>query len=450
MSGAEATADQIGHATGHAGAHAHAHGPAGALAALEPLMDKCVHCGFCLATCPSYLLTGQEMDSPRGRIYMMKAAVHDRLDLDTSMAGHIDTCLGCLACETACPSGVKYAPLIEETRATLERQSPRSAADRLFRQLLFEMLPYPARLRVLALPMALAGFVKRRPGLLALLPPRLRALVTLAPDSAPSRDVPEHSPARGPVRHRVGLLTGCVQRVFFGAVNAATIRVLNAEGCDVVAPKGQGCCGALALHAGQASDARAFARELIATFEQQSIDTIVVNAAGCGSTMKEYGDLLKDDPAWAERARLFSAKVRDVTEVLARLDPVATRHPLPLRIAYHDACHLAHGQGVRQQPRTLLSGIPQVSLLAVAESDICCGSAGIFNLVQPEMAATLGRRKAGHVAETEADVVVTSNPGCILQIRASQDAAHAIPVRHIVEIVDASIRGLDADSITRA
>ena len=345
MSVAQATADQAGHARGHAGTHAH--NPATALAALQPLMDKCVHCGFCLATCPSYLLTGQEMDSPRGRIYMMKAAVQDRLDLDTSMAGHIDTCLGCLACETACPSGVKYAPLIEETRATLERQSPRSAADRLFRQLLFEVLPYPARLRVLALPMALAGFVKRRPGLLALLPPRLRALTKLAPDSAPSRDVPEHSPATGPVRHRVGLLTGCVQRVFFGAVNEATIRVLNAEGCDVLAPKGQGCCGALALHAGQGSDARAFARELIAVFEQQPIDTIVVNAAGCGSTLKEYGELLKDDPAWAERARAFSARVRDATDVLARPEPVATRHPLPMRIAYHDACHLAHGQGGR-------------------------------------------------------------------------------------------------------
>lgn len=459
MSGAEATAGHTGHAAPDAGtaaghvphrADAHDHGKLTALAALEPLMDKCVHCGFCLSTCPSYLLLGQEMDSPRGRIYMMKAAVQGRLDIDGSMPGHIDTCLGCLACETACPSGVKYAPLIEETRATLERQAPRSAADRLFRQLLFEVLPYPARLRVLALPMALAGFVKRRPALLALLPPRLRALVALAPDTPPSRDVPEHSAARGPVRHRVGLLTGCVQRVFFGAVNDATIRVLTAEGCEVVAPRAQGCCGALALHAGQGSDARAFARELIATFEREKLDTIVVNAAGCGSTMKEYGQLLADDPAWAERARTFSAKVRDVTEVLAALEPVATRHPLPLRIAYHDACHLAHGQGVRQQPRALLAAIPQASVLAIAEGDICCGSAGIFNLVQPEMAGTLGRRKAGHIADTGADIVVTSNPGCILQIRASQNASQARPVMHVVEVLDASIRGIDAASITRA
>jgi glycolate oxidase iron-sulfur subunit len=459
VSVAEATAGHTDHpahgagtAPGDAGRadFAHDHRKVAALAALEPLMDKCVHCGFCLTTCPSYLLLGQEMDSPRGRIHMMKAAVHDRLDLDGSMPGHIDTCLGCLACETACPSGVKYAPLIEETRATLERHTPRSAADRLFRQLLFEVLPYPARLRVLALPLALVGFVKRRPGLLALLPPRLRALTALAPDRSPSRDVPEHTAAKGPVRHRVGLLTGCVQRVFFGAVNDATIRVLTAEGCEVVAPRSQGCCGALALHAGQGSEARAFARELIATFDRESVDTIVVNAAGCGSTMKEYGQLLKDDPAWAERARAFSAKVRDVTEVLAALEPVATRHPLALRIAYHDACHLAHGQGVRQQPRALLSAIPQASVLAIAEGDICCGSAGIFNLVQPEMAGALGRRKAGHIADTGADIVVTSNPGCILQIRASQTASQARPVMHIVEVIDASIQGTDAAALTRA
>jgi glycolate oxidase iron-sulfur subunit len=445
---------------GHGGRHeshpagsehmAGAHSPLSALAALQPLMDKCVHCGFCLSTCPSYLLLGQEMDSPRGRIHMMKAIVQDRADLDDSLAGHMDTCLGCLACETACPSGVKYAPLIEEMRATLERQTPRSAGDRLFRQLLFEVLPYPARLRVLAWPMSMARFIKRRPGLLALLPPRLRALTALAPDSAPARDVPEYSPARGATRQRVGLLTGCVQRVFFGSVNDATIRVLNAEGCDVVAPRRQGCCGALALHAGQGSDARAFARDLIATFDGEQVDSIAVNAAGCGSTMKEYGELLKDDPAWAPRARAFSAKVRDITEVLAQLDPVAPRHPLPLRIAYHDACHLAHGQGVRQQPRALLEAIPRVSVLTIAEGDICCGSAGIFNLVQPDMAATLGRRKAGHIDDTGADIVVTSNPGCILQIRAAQGASPTRPVRHIVEVLDASIRGAEAASLTRS
>ncbi len=412
------------------------------LAALQPLMDKCVHCGFCLPTCPSYLVLGQEMDSPRGRVYLMKAAVEDRVAFGPPLVQHMDTCLGCLACETACPSGVRYAPLIEETRATIERQARRTFADWLFRQLLFTVLPYPARLRLLSLPLAAAGFIKRRPGLLALLPPRLRALTSLAPDASSGRDLPERSLATVPTRRRVGLLTGCVQRVFFSEVNEATVRVLNAEGCDVLAPETQGCCGALSLHGGQGEDARAFARQTIETFERLGVDTIVVNAAGCGSTMKEYGELLKEDPGWAGRAKAFSAMVRDVTEVLAGLEPVAPRHAMNLRVAYHDACHLAHGQGVRREPRALLAGIPGTTVVPIAEGEICCGSAGIFNLVQPEMAATLGRRKADQIDATGADLVVTSNPGCILQIRASQAPAHSRPVRHIVEVLDASIRGV--------
>lgn len=415
--------------------------PLAALAALQPLMDACVHCGFCLPTCPSYLEVGQEMDSPRGRIYLMKAAVQDRIALTPSTIAHFDTCLGCLACETACPSGVQYGPLIERTRAAIEQLAPRAPGDRLFRRLLFSVLPYPARLRLLALPMGLAAFVKRRPGLLALLPPRLRALAVLAPDATPSPDVAAHTPASGQVRLRVGLVTGCVQRVFFGEVNAATVRVLAAEGCDVVAPRAQGCCGALALHAGEREQARSFARQLIATFEQHPVDTIAINAAGCGSTLKEYGGLLDDDPLWAGRARAFAAKVRDVTEVLAHMPATATRNPMPLRVAYHDACHLAHGQGVRQEPRALLAAIPGVQVVPVAESEICCGSAGVFNLVQPEMAAALGARKAGHLAATGADIIVTSNPGCILQIRSSQTVSPGRPVVHIVQVIDASIRG---------
>jgi glycolate oxidase iron-sulfur subunit len=414
-------------------------------------MDKCVHCGFCLSTCPSYLLLGQEMDSPRGRIYMMKAGVQDRMPLSPPLVQHMDTCLGCLACETACPSGVRYAPLIEETRATIERHHQRPLGERLFRQMLFAVLPYPARLRLLALPMAAVSFIKRQSTLLALLPPRLRALIALAPDTAVARDIPELSAATGARRQRVGLITGCVQRVFFGEVNEATVRLLVAEGCDVAAPASQGCCGALALHAGLQSQAREFARQLIAVFERQQLDTIVVNAAGCGSTLKEYGELLQDDPLWAGRARAFSAKVRDVTEVLTELQPSrATRHPLPLRIAYHDACHLAHGQGVRQQPRDLLGSIPGLSIEPFAESEICCGSAGIFNLVQPEMASALGRRKADHIETTGADAVVTSNPGCILQIRtAAQAAGHQRPVVHIVELLDASIRGVEPAAFLR-
>lgn len=431
------------------GADVHDRGMA-SLAALTPLMDACVHCGFCLATCPSYQEVGQEMDSPRGRIYLMKAAVEGRAPLSPATAAHFDTCLGCLACETACPSGVRYGPLIEQTRDTLERLTPRQTGDRLFRRLLFAVLPYPARLRLLAMPMAAATFVKRRPSLLALLPPRARALVALAPEQAPAADVPERTQAAGQARQRVGLVTGCVQRVFFGDVNAATIRVLAAEACEVVAPANQGCCGALSLHGGEREQARTFARQLIAVFEAYPVDTIVVNAAGCGSTLKEYGMLLADDPAWAERARAFAARVRDLTELLASLPAMAPRHPLALRVAYHDACHLAHGQQIRQQPRALLAAIPGVEVVPVGESEICCGSAGLFNLLQPAMASSLGRRKAGQLAEAAADLIVTANPGCLLQLQASQPADTARPVVHIAEVLDASIRGTPVRGATHA
>ncbi|MGE3507302.1 MAG: (Fe-S)-binding protein [Vicinamibacterales bacterium] len=417
--------------------------PLAPLAALQPLMDACVHCGFCLATCPSYAEVGQEMDSPRGRIYLMKAAVQNRVALTAATVAHFDTCLGCLACKTACPSGVQYGPLIEQTRAVIEQHAPRTTADRLFRRLLFVFLPYPSRLRLLAPFMGLATFLKRRPGWLAMLPPRVRALTALAPESTPVPDIVERTPSTGPTRQRIGLVTGCVQRVFFGAVNAATVRVLSAEGCEVIAPASQGCCGALALHAGERDQARAFARQLIATFEPLAVETIAINAAGCGSTLKEYGELLHDDPAWVARAAAFAAKVRDVTEILAAAPPLAKRHPLSpaLRVAYHDACHLAHGQGVRQQPRDLLAAIPGVTLVAVAEPEMCCGSAGVFNLLQPAMAGSLGRRKAGHLSESGADIIVTSNPGCLLQIQSAQTPEQRRPVVHIMEVLDASIRG---------
>ena len=413
------------------------------LAALEPLMDKCVHCGFCLATCPSYILLGQEMASPRGRIYLMRAGVESRVNIGPAFVGHFDTCLGCMACETACPSGVRYAPLVEHTRAAIEHHHERPFLDRLFRRLLFSVLPYPARLRLLLFPLTGAHLLRRFQQLTALLPPRLRNLVALAPDvPAGGAGAPAFTPARGPKRRSVALVTGCVQSVFFGNVNAATARVLSAEGCDVVAPAGQGCCGALALHSGQDKDARAFARQLIATFEAlpQPVDEIVVNAAGCGSTMKMYGELLGDDPEWAARAAAFAAKVRDVTETLARLPPQAPRTVVSARVAYHDACHLAHAQGVRDEPRALLQTIPGVAVIPLAEPEICCGSAGIFNLVQPEMAGELGRRKAAHIGEAAVDLVVTSNPGCILQIRAALRGSERAPqVIHIVELLDRAI-----------
>jgi glycolate oxidase iron-sulfur subunit len=417
--------------------------PFATLAPLEPLIDKCVHCGFCLPACPSYLLLGRETESPRGRIYLMKGGVEDRVGLTPNVVQHFDTCLGCMACETACPSGVRYAPLIEQTRAAIEIGYRRPLPERLFRWLLFSLLPYPSRLRFLAWPLAgITAF--RRTGLATLLPRRLRALVELAPEtehSGTGRDVPEMTPARGDRRTRVGLLTGCVQRTFFAGVNEASARLLSAEGCEVAAPGGQGCCGALALHAGQDEDARAFARALIASFEAAGVEHVVVNAAGCGSAMKSYGHLLRDDPAWAARAAAFSAQVRDITEMLGELQPSrAVRRPLRARIAYHDACHLAHAQGIRLQPRALLESIPGVTLVPIAESDVCCGSAGIFNLVQPEMAAELGQRKAAHLTATGADLIVTSNPGCMLQISAALRASgQTRPVKHIVEVLADSL-----------
>jgi glycolate oxidase iron-sulfur subunit len=416
--------------------------PFSALAPLERLMDKCVHCGFCLPTCPSYILLGQEMASPRGRIYLMRSGIDGRVGMTDTFVQHFDSCLGCMACETACPSGVRYAPLVEHTRAAIESHTTRPLADRLFRGILFRLLPYPGRLRLLTMPMALGRALRDVPKLAAWLPARIRNLLALAPDSSAAEDVPAFTAARGPRRRRVGMVTGCVQRVFFAGVNTATVRVLSAEGCEVVAPRDQGCCGALALHAGRDDEARAFARRLIASFAAAGdhLDQVVVNAAGCGSTLKMYGELLKDDAQWADRAAKFAAKVRDVTETLAELEPAAPRRPMTARVAYHDACHLAHAQGVRQPPRTLLATIPDLTVVPLGEPDICCGSAGIFNLVQPDMAAALGRRKADHIEGSAAEIVVTSNPGCILQLRAAlRTSGSTTQVVHVVELLDRSI-----------
>jgi glycolate oxidase iron-sulfur subunit len=371
-----------------------------------------------------------------------------RIGMTTNVVEHFDTCLGCMACETACPSGVRYAPLIEQTRAAVETGFRRSAGERWFRRLLFSTLPYPSRLRILAWPMALVAPFRRSRWFQRLLPARLRPLMALAPDvraGALAADVPERTAPTGDRRARVGLVTGCVQRAFFGGVNQATTRVLAAEGCQVEAPRSQGCCGALALHAGRVDEARAFARRTIEVFERAGVERIAVNAAGCGSSMKEYGQLLADDPAWADRARAFSARVRDVTEIVSELGPSrAPRHPLPLRVAYHDACHLAHAQGVRQPPRDLLRSIPGVEILPFAEQEICCGSAGIYNLVEPDAARELGERKAGHIDAVSPDLIATANPGCMLQMAtASARLGRVRPICHPIEILDASIRGVD-------
>jgi glycolate oxidase iron-sulfur subunit len=411
------------------------------------IIDQCVHCGFCLPVCPTYVLWHEEMDSPRGRIYLMKLAADGAATMNEKWVGHLDACLGCMACMTACPSGVDYGRLIEATRAQIERNYKRSAAERLYRRMILQTFTNPDRLRAMLLPLKLyqkAGlrFVARKTGLVRLLPRRLRSMELLLPDLSAAADLPEVTPAVGERRHRVGMLLGCVQRVFFPQVNAATARVLAAEGCEVVAPPRQSCCGALPVHAGEEEQALALARRTIDTFERAQVDTIIINAAGCGSSMKEYGHLLRDDPQYAGRARKFAAKCKDVSEFLAGLEPRAPRNPLRLRVAYHDSCHLQHAQGVRSQPRALLARIPQLDLLEIPEAAICCGSAGIYNLVQPAAADELGDRKASNVAALKPDAVVSGNPGCLLQLRTSLErAGRRVPVLHTVELLDASIRG---------
>jgi len=407
------------------------------------LIRDCVHCGFCLPTCPSYAVFKDEMDSPRGRIVLMRVGHEDGAEVSTEMATHFDRCLGCMACVTACPSGVKYDRLIEQTRPQVERNADRPLAERAWRRAIVELFTHPGRLRAMVPVLALQrrlGITERLAGseLLARVP-QLKALLGLTPEVGlrnAVRRLPEVTPARGAARGRVALMQGCVQRVFFGDVNAATVRVLAAEGFEVHAPRSPRCCGALQLHSGLEDDALDLAKATIAAYED--FDAIAVNVAGCGSAMKDYGHLLADDPEWGERAAAFSAKVKDVTELLAEHEPRIVRHPLELKVAYHDACHLAHAQGVRQPPRELLRGIPGLELVEPAEWELCCGSAGIYNLTQPDAAGTLGARKAANLAATGAQAIAAGNPGCALQIAAHLE--QPVPIYHPLSLLDYSLR----------
>ena len=508
---------------------------------LRELASDCVHCGFCLPACPTYALWGEEMDSPRGRIHLV-TQVLDGAELSPTAAEHFDRCLGCMACMTACPSGVQYDRLIGAARSWTDdpahapavavpaaaaqaacrgrgprggrgpqggrgrpgcgrpggsggrwggragsgfegrfwrcrRAAPgtgtarggvpaggvpvgggrhRPLADRAARSAIFAVFPYPRRLRALAGPLRVlqrTGLDRlvARSGLPGRVSPVLGAAMNLAPKPGapvPAGRLPERVPARGTRRAVVGMLTGCVQSVFFPQVNIATARVLAAEGCNVVIPRGQACCGALSLHSGRTGEAAGFARHAIETFEQAGVEAIVVNSAGCGSAMKEYAELLADDPEWAERAAALSAKVRDFAEFLADLfgttgGPAAARHPLPVKAAYHDACHLAHAQKVTAAPRALLNGIPDLELAEIPEAGMCCGSAGVYNLLQPEAAHELGERKAASVRSTGARLLISANPGCSLQIASALEAmGQSIAIAHTAEILDASIRGV--------
>ena len=394
------------------------------------LIGDCVHCGFCLPTCPTYALWGEEMDSPRGRIQLM-ALGHQEPTLSDEIVTHLDRCLGCMACVTACPSGVKYDLLLQQTRPQIERHYQRSLSDRAFRRLVFAVFPHPGRLRAL-IPLLVA---QRRLGLERAIPrrwPRLRGMASLAPKvgvGAAWDRLSTVTPARGAKRGTVALLQGCVQRVFFSQVNRATVAVLAAEGYEVHAPRRPACCGSLQLHTGYEREAQTRAKETITALG--GYQTVIVNSAGCGSGMKDYAHLV-DAPE-------FAAKVKDVHEFLAEVEPRARRHPVPLRVAYHDACHLAHAQGIRNQPRELLRAIPELELIEPAEWEHCCGSAGVYNLLAPEAAAALGERKAANLAATGAEMIAAANPGCAIQI--GQYLERPIPIVHPIELLARSLGG---------
>jgi glycolate oxidase iron-sulfur subunit len=472
---------------------------------LRAVVKDCVHCGFCLPACPTYSLWGEEMDSPRGRIYLVGQLL-DGAPLTPATGEHFDRCLGCMACMTACPSGVQYDQIIAAAREWTEDGSnpfaagsadteeggtpsavvagadasvgvatgdgtgaddragtaaavsgrvgvtaPRSVRERVTRESIFALFPYPARLRLATAPLRVlqrtgADRLIARTGLVGRVSPAAEQALRLAPPTGkpvPTGRLPERVAARGERRAVVGMLTGCVQSVFFPRANTATARVLAAEGCDVIIPRAQGCCGALSLHSGRAAEAVRFARQTIETFEAAGVDAIVVNSAGCGSAMKEYELLFADSPEWAARAAALSAKVRDLAEFLDALGPAAERHPVEVRAAYHDACHLGHAQRITAAPRALLRAIPGLELVELKDAGMCCGSAGVYNLLQPDAARELGSRKADSVVDSGASLLISANPGCTLQI-SSELAARGVSLRtaHTAEVLDASINGV--------
>jgi len=377
------------------------------------LIRDCVHCGFCLPTCPSYVVFNEEMDSPRGRIWLMQSALDGTVQLNRTVAEHFDRCLGCMACLTSCPSGVKYDKLIELAREQVEEQVPRPVSERLMRRFVFAVFPHPRRLKS-ALRFA------RLPA-----PGPLRPLGELAPSWREPVSPPVETPARGDKLARVGLLTGCVQSVLFGEVNRASARVLAAYGYEVTAPYRE-CCGALALHAGRRSEGLEQARRVASAMRAAGAEVVVTNAAGCGSHLKEAG---------------VDLPVKDVSELVAE-GRAPELSPVPLRAAYQEACHLGHAQRVRAEPRAMLRSIPELELVEPAEQELCCGSAGIYNLVQPEAARKLGDRKAEQVLAAEPEVYVSANPGCLLQVTAAlRRAGRPVTAAHPVELLDASIRG---------
>jgi glycolate oxidase iron-sulfur subunit len=418
------------------------------IAASEKILRTCVHCGFCTATCPTYLLLGDELDSPRGRIYLIKDMMENGRPADADVVKHLDRCLSCLSCMTTCPSGVHYMHLIDHARAHVEETYKRPWHDRLLRNVLAAILPYPNRFR-LALAGAFFGkLAKPFVGALPVVGPRLAAMLELAPSSIPPRSL--HRPgqefkAETKSVGRVALLTGCAQPVLDPRINDATVRLLNRHGVEVVLPKGEGCCGALVHHMGKEEEGHVFARKNVdawtAEIVGKGLDAIIITASGCGTTIKDYGHMLKDDPAYAAKAARVSALARDITEYLATLTLTPVRETT-LMVAYHSACSMQHGQKITDTPKVLLRAAGY-KVKDVPEAHICCGSAGVYNILQPEIAGQLRARKVRNIERTKPDVIAAGNIGCMTQI----SKGTGIPIVHTVELLDWATGGPEPEAL---
>ncbi len=399
----------------------------------DSILRRCVHCGFCTATCPTYVLLGDELDSPRGRIYLIKDMLENDRDPSPDVVKHIDRCLSCLSCTTTCPSGVDYMHLVDHARARIEDRYTRPLMDRLLRDLLALLIPRPGLFRL-----ALLGAWFGKP-FKKMLPAKLRAMLALAPKSVtgPSPvDSAQVFPAEGERRMRVALMPGCAQQVLRPAINEATIRLLTRHGCEVVIADGGRCCGALEHHMGRLDGSHDKAKRNIEAWERASVeigdlDAVVINASGCGTTVKDYGHMLKEDGDWSHRADRIAGLAKDVTEVMAELGVNAVEGAADITVAYHSACSMQHGQKITDTPKTLLADAG-FEVRSPAEGHLCCGSAGTYNMTQPELAERLGRRKTGHLENTGADIIATGNIGCLVQI----GAYGKLPVVHTVELLD--------------
>lgn len=422
--------------------------PLGKTLEYEKLLD-CIHCGLCTSSCPTYLETGNENNSPRGRIHLMRSVVEGKIELSDRVEHHLELCLDCRACETACPSGVEYGRLIEPFRVEMENQ-PERKTTWFEKFILHGMFPYRTRLAWSLVPARVMQWMKldrlmELTGLLNVLPEKLQRMQRMLPAlDAATPPLPQFLPAEGERRATVGLFLGCVADAVFRKAHWATARVLQKNGCDVVIPRSQSCCGAIHYHSGSGKKAMQLARENIAAFAGREIDAVIVNVAGCGAMMKDIGHIHGELEPNSDSQPFcsFAAKIRDITEFLDELGMVTPTGPISAKVVYHDACHLAHAQSVRVQPRNLLQSIPKLEILEPQESEICCGAAGSYNLTQPDMADRLGKRKVGNLLGTEPDLIATGNVGCRMQLEMQLKAQNqSVPILHPVELLDLSYRG---------